>query len=29
MMFKPHGYQAYCRDRIIDTPFVGLFLDMG
>lgn len=24
-----HGYQEYCVERIIDTPCVGLFLDMG
>jgi hypothetical protein len=29
MMFKPHGYQRYCVERILDTPMVGLFLDMG
>ena len=27
--YKPHNYQAYCRDRIIDTPNIGLFLEMG
>ena len=27
--FIPHNYQAYCRDRIIDTPNIGLFLEMG
>jgi hypothetical protein len=29
MMFKPHDYQRYCIDRILDTPALGLFLDMG
>lgn len=29
MMFKPHPYQEYCIQKIIDTPKVGLFLDMG
>lgn len=29
MIFKPHGYQAYCIQRIIDDPALGLFLDMG
>lgn len=29
MMFKPHGYQRYCVERILDTPMLGLFLDMG
>lgn len=28
-IFKPHSYQQYAIDRIIDTPSVGLFLDMG
>jgi len=27
--YTPHNYQAYCRDRIIDTPNIGLFLEMG
>ena len=27
--FKPHGYQAYCIDRICSDPAIGLFLDMG
>ena len=27
--FVPHNYQAYCRDRIINTPNIGLFLEMG
>ena len=29
MEFKPHGYQQYCIQRILDTPKLGLFLDMG
>jgi hypothetical protein len=29
MMFKPHGYQAYCIQRIINDAALGLFLDMG
>lgn len=29
MMFKPHNYQQYCIQKIIATPKVGLFLDMG
>lgn len=27
--FKPHGYQAYSIQRMIDTPYIGAFLDMG
>jgi SNF2 family DNA or RNA helicase len=27
--FVPHGYQQHCIDRILDTPSIGLFLDMG
>lgn len=27
--YTPHSYQVYCRDRIIDTPNIGLFLEMG
>ena len=27
--FIPHAYQEYCIGRIISTPCVGLFLDMG
>lgn len=27
--YIPHGYQAYCRDKIIEQPKVALFLDMG
>lgn len=29
MIFTPHAYQAYCIQKILDTPKVGLFLDMG
>jgi hypothetical protein len=29
MMFKPHDYQRYCIDRILNTEKLGLFLDMG
>lgn len=29
MEYKAHGYQAYATNRILDTPYVGLFLDMG
>ncbi len=29
MIFRPHNYQRYCVDRIIQHPAVGLFLDMG
>ena len=29
MKFQPHDYQRYCIQKIIDTPKVGLFLDMG
>lgn len=29
MKFKPHPYQAYCIDRVIKQPKIGLFLDMG
>lgn len=29
MIFKPHDYQAYCINRIISDPAIGLFLDMG
>ena len=27
--YKPYNYQQHCIDRIIDTPAIGLFLDMG
>lgn len=29
MKYEPHPYQAYATQRILDTPRVGLFLDMG
>ena len=29
MIFKPHGYQQHCIDRITETKKLGLFLDMG
>lgn len=29
MNFKPHEYQEYCIQRILDTENLGLFLDMG
>lgn len=29
MEFKPHKYQEYAVERIMDTPAVGLFLEMG
>ncbi|WP_419892831.1 SNF2-related protein [Oceanobacillus kimchii] len=29
MEFVPHQYQKYAIQKIIDTPAVGLFLDMG
>lgn len=29
MNFKPHGYQAYCIEKILQLNNVGLFLDMG
>ena len=29
MNFEPHEYQKYCISRILDTPMLGLFLDMG
>ena len=29
MKFIPHSYQQYSIDRILDTPAIGLFLDMG
>lgn len=29
MMFKPHPYQRYCIQRILDSEALGLFLDMG
>lgn len=29
MKFMPHNYQTYAINRIIDTPRLGLFQDMG
>jgi SNF2 family DNA or RNA helicase len=29
MIYKPHNYQAYCIDRIVKDPAVGLFLRPG
>lgn len=29
MMFKPHDYQKFSIEKVINTPAVGLFLDMG
>jgi len=29
MNFNPHPYQSYCITRILDSPALGLFLDMG
>lgn len=29
MNFTPHNYQAFCINRIVSDPAVGLFLDMG
>lgn len=29
MIFTPHNYQRYAIERIINTPYVGLFLEMG
>ena len=29
MIFEPHPYQTYCIDRMLNTPELGLFLDMG
>lgn len=29
MKFRPHPYQSYCISRILDTPAIGLYLDMG
>lgn len=29
MKFKPHSYQRYCINRVLATPALGLFLDMG
>lgn len=29
MKFTPHEYQAHAIERILDTPYIGLFLEMG
>lgn len=29
MKFTPHQYQAYATQRILETPYLGLFLEMG
>lgn len=29
MEFKPHEYQQYCIDALLERPCAGLFLDMG
>lgn len=29
MQFQPHPYQAYCINRLLTDPALGLFLDMG
>lgn len=29
MIFRPHAYQAYVISRVIDTPFIALWLEMG
>lgn len=29
MRFDPHPYQAYCIDRMLTDPALGLYLDMG
>lgn len=29
MIYKPHGYQQTAKQKILDTPRVGLFFDMG
>lgn len=29
MIFKPHEYQERMIQKVIDTPRIGLFLDMG
>lgn len=27
--FVPHEYQRYCINRVLNTPALGLLLDMG
>lgn len=29
MLFKPHDYQRFSVEQIVNEPAVGLFLDMG
>lgn len=29
MEYRPHNYQEYCIERIVNDPAIGLFLDMG
>jgi len=29
MKFIPHKYQEYAIQRILETPAIGLFLEMG
>lgn len=29
MEYKPHNYQAYCIERIVSDPAVGLFIRPG
>lgn len=29
MKFKPHNYQRYCIQRLVNDKAVALFLDMG
>lgn len=29
MKFEPHAYQSYGIQRIVEDPYVGMFLDMG
>lgn len=29
MEYRPHAYQKYCIERVLDTPKLALFLDMG
>lgn len=29
MKFIPHEYQRYATERILDTPYIALLLEMG
>ncbi len=29
MIFRPHAYQTYCINKILEINKLGLFLDMG